>query len=289
MSARVLRCGRFELPLGRPLVMGILNITPDSFSDGGRFAQAGEAIAHAERMVRDGAAIIDVGAESTRPGAQAVGADEEWARLAPVLREMVRLNVPISVDTYRPQTMRLALDAGADMINDINALREPGAAEAVRGSKAALCLMHMRGQPATMQQAPAYVDVVQEALSMLLESAKHAGELALTTGSICIDPGFGFGKTAAHNLQLAQHLRRFAGRGYPLLVGLSRKNTLGLITGRPVHERTAASVAAALWAAHCGADIVRVHDVAETVDALKVWQACEAGTMAADPHRQPAY
>lgn len=287
LSDEPFRCGRFRLDLRSPQVMGILNLTPDSFSDGGRNAAPAAALAHAEQMLRDGAAMLDLGAESTRPGAQEIGAEQEWARLAPVLHELVGWGVPVSVDSFRPQTMRRALDAGASMINDICALREPGAADALRGADAALCLMHMQGRPATMQQAPRYADVVADVKSMLMERIEYVRKERLTKGSICIDPGFGFGKAVAHNLQLAQGLREFAALGCPLLVGLSRKGTLGQITGREVGERLPASVAAALWAAHCGARILRVHDVRETVDALKVWQAFEAGTITPVAPAQP--
>jgi dihydropteroate synthase len=275
-----LHCGRFRLSLTRPRVMGIVNLTPDSFSDGGRFYTPSAAIEHARQLLEQGADILDLGAESSRPGAQPVSAEEEWRRLEPVLREVVQWNVPVSVDTAKPQVMRAAIDAGCDMINDINGFRTPGAVETVAGSHVAVCIMHMQGEPRTMQLAPAYeqdvVHTVCSALSSLVANCQISG---ITQQSICLDPGFGFGKTVEHNLQLASRLSEVAALGYPVLVGWSRKSTLGTITGRAVGERMPASIAAALHAAAHGAHILRVHDVRETVDALKVWQALQQGSL----------
>jgi dihydropteroate synthase len=272
----VLRCGRYSLPLDRPLVMGVLNVTPDSFSDGGRFFGREDAVAHARRMVEEGADLLDIGGESSRPGAAAVTPDEELARVLPVLEALHELRVPISVDTRRPRVMREALAAGASMINDVEALEAPGALESVAASGCAVCLMHKKGDPATMQQDPRYDDVVGEVRDYLAARIAAAVRAGIARERIVADPGFGFGKTAAHNLELLQRLAEFASLGVPVLAGLSRKSTLGAITGRPVGERLAASVAAALLAAQAGATILRVHDVKETRDALAVWQAVRA-------------
>jgi dihydropteroate synthase len=264
---------RFEVDLALPRVMGIVNVTPDSFSDGGRDLAA--SLAHCERLVADGAHILDIGGESTRPGARPPAPDEEWARIAPVLAHALTLGVPVSVDTSAPEVMRRALAAGADIVNDVRALRRPGALEVLAAHpRAGVCLMHMRGdEPATMQAAPHYGDVVAEVVAFLrarLDALRVAG---ITPERVVLDPGIGFGKTVEHNLALlrGQHALRALGR--PLLVGWSRKSTLGTLTGRPVGERTAASVAAALAAVQRGARIVRVHDVRETVDALAIWRA----------------
>ena len=265
--------GRFQLDLGRPLVMGIVNVTPDSFSDGGAHADPGAAIRHAQTLVEAGADILDVGGESTRPGSLPLPQDAEWARIGPVLQEVVRWGVPISVDTYKPRTMRLALDLGVDIINDIDALRMPGAEDAVASSSAGICLMHMQGEPQTMQQQPHYADVVREVGDFLRARADAMLALGVPASRICIDPGFGFGKTLGHNLELARHLDVIVAHGYPVLVGVSRKSMIGGSSGRPVQERLAGSLAAALACVAAGARIVRVHDVAATVDALKVWTA----------------
>ena len=265
--------GRFQLDLGRPLVMGIVNVTPDSFSDGGAHADPGAAIRHAQTLVEAGADILDVGGESTRPGSLPLPQDAEWARIGPVLQEVVRWGVPISVDTYKPRTMRLALDLGVDIINDIDALRMPGAEDAVASSSAGICLMHMQGEPQTMQQQPHYADVVREVGDFLRARADAMLALGVPASRICIDPGFGFGKTLGHNLELARHLDEIVAHGYPVLVGVSRKSMIGGSSGRPVHERLPGSLAAALACVAAGARIVRVHDVAATVDALKVWTA----------------
>jgi len=254
--------------------MGVVNITPDSFSDGGRFLDPAAAIAHARKLMGEGADLIDLGAESSRPGAAAVtSADEELRRLLPVLRGL--RDLPVSVDTVRPEVMRVALAEGAAMINDINALRAPGALAAVAAADAAVCLMHMQGSPGTMQQDPSYGDVVAEVKAFLLERIESVCAGGIAAERVVVDPGFGFGKTLEHNLELLRHLREFASLGVPLLAGWSRKSSLGKITGKPAGERLAASIAAALIAAQNGAAILRVHDVAATRDALLVLAAVE--------------
>ncbi len=267
---------RFRIDLSRPRVMGIVNVTPDSFSDGGRHDEAREAIAHCERLVADGVDILDIGGESTRPGAPRVDADQEWARIADVLAAAVTLGVPVSVDTYKPEVMRRALDAGADIVNDVQALQLPGALAAVAGSGAGVCLMHMRGEPASMAEMAVYDDVVAEVGTFLAQRARAAQDSGIPAECIALDPGYGFAKTAEHNLQLLAGQRRLTELGYPLLVGWSRKRTLGELTGRPVDQRLPASLAAALRAVVAGARVLRVHDVAATVDALKVWAAVDA-------------
>ena len=269
-----LRCGRFSLSLAKPLIMGVVNITPDSFSDGGRFLDPAAALARARLLIEEGADLIDLGAESSRPGAAAVpGAEEELRRLLPVLRGL--RDLPLSVDTVKPEVMRVALAEGASMINDINALRAPGAVAAVAAADAAVCLMHMQGSPGTMQQDPHYDDVVGEVKAFLLERIESVCAAGIAPERIAIDPGFGFGKTLEHNLELLRRLREFEVLGVPLLAGWSRKSSLGAITGRPAGERLAASIAAALIAAQNGAAILRVHDVAATRDALLVLAAVE--------------
>jgi dihydropteroate synthase len=270
-----LRCGRFTLSLTHPLIMGVVNVTPDSFSDGGEFLDATCAIAHARQLIEEGADVLDIGGESSRPGAAPVSVEDELARVLPVLDGLRDATVPVSIDTVKPEVMRAALDRGATMVNDINALRAPGAAEAVVASGAAVCLMHMRGAPRTMQQEPRYVDVVAEVKAYLAERAAAAEAAGISHDRIVLDPGFGFGKSVAHNLALLRELASFADLGYPLLAGLSRKSTLGAITGRPADERLPASIAAALLAAQRGAAILRVHDVAATRDALAVQAAVE--------------
>ena len=274
-TAPGLRCGRFLLPLARPLLMGVINITPDSFSDGGRFLDTAAATEHANRLAEEGADILDLGAESTRPGAEPVTAEAEAARVLPVLDAVRGLPLPISVDTRKPETMRLALAHGASMINDINALQAPGALEAVRASDCGLCLMHMRGEPQTMQMAPAYTDVVREVKAFLAQRISVCVTAGIERERLVIDPGFGFGKSAEHNLELLRRLGELVQFGLPVLAGLSRKTTLGAITGRTPDDRLAASVAAALLAVQRGAAIVRVHDVAATRDALRVLSALQ--------------
>ncbi len=259
--------------------MGILNVTPDSFSDGGSYIDRGEALRQAERMMVDGADLIDIGGESTRPGAPPVPLDEELERVLPLIEALRGANVPLSVDTYKPAVMRRALDAGADMINDIWGFRMPGAIDAVRDSACGLCAMHMLGEPQTMQVGePRYDDVVAEVRAFLDERVSALTQAGIVRNRISVDPGFGFGKSVVeHNYTLLAHLPdtapRVDGEPLPVLAGMSRKSMLGAVTGRAASERVAASVAAAVCAAERGAAIVRVHDVAQTVDALKVWSA----------------
>ncbi len=268
---------RFDVDLSRPRVMGIVNVTPDSFSDGGRYRDASAAMAHCDALVAEGADILDIGGESTRPGAATPDVDEELARVLPVVRHAVTLGVPVSVDTSAPDVMRAALDAGADIVNDVRSLQRPGALDAVAAHpRAGVCLMHMRGEPGTMQQQAAYDDVVAEVAAFLGERARALRARGIDNPRIVVDPGIGFAKSAAHNLELLRRQRELLGAGYPLLVGWSRKSTLGAITGRPVGDRLLASLAAAVLAVERGAAIVRVHDVAPTVDALKLWHAATA-------------
>jgi dihydropteroate synthase len=269
----VLRCGCFVLALDRPLVMGVVNVTPDSFFDGGRYADAGAAAAHARRLVEEGADVIDIGGESSRPGATRVSGDEELARVRPVLEKLTDLQVPVSVDTTRPEVMREALELGATMINDITALSAPGAVEVVARSGAAVCLMHMRGEPGTMQDDPVYGDVVAEVRAFLAGRAAACVAAGIARECIVVDPGFSFGKKTAHNLRLLAHLDAIVALGYPVLVGLSRKSSLGRMTGENPADRLPASVAGALLAVQRGAAIVRAHDVAATRDALAVLAA----------------
>jgi dihydropteroate synthase len=272
-----LRCGRFKLPPGRPLVMGVVNVTPDSFYDGGRYGTPEAAIVQARRLAEEGADLLDVGGESSRPGAAPVTAEEELARILPVLAGVADLQVPVSVDTTKPEVMRAALAHGAAMINDITALASPGALEVVAASDAAACLMHMQGSPRTMQAAPTYADVVVEVRDFLAARAAACVAAGVTRDRIVVDPGFGFGKTVEHNLTLLARLGDIAALGFPVLAGWSRKSSLGRITGRPADDRLAASVAAAILAVQRGARIVRVHDVAATRDALAVLAAVEGG------------
>ena len=265
---------RHTIDLERPRVMGIVNVTPDSFFDGGRFNDPAAALAHCERLVAEGADLLDIGGESTRPGAVPPQAEEEMARVLPVLRHAVTLGVPVSVDTSRPEVMRAALDLGVDIVNDVRALQRPGALEVLaRHPRAGVCLMHLRGEPATMQAAPGYADVVAEVRAFLGERLAAARRHGIVDERIVLDPGIGFGKSAGDNWTLLRRQRELLALGRPLLVGWSRKSTLGGLTGRPAGERLAASIAAALAAVQQGASVVRVHDVAATVDALRVWQA----------------
>jgi dihydropteroate synthase len=254
--------------------MGILNVTPDSFSDGGRYFSPDAAVEQGMRMAGEGAAIVDVGGESTRPGAQGVSVDEELDRVIPIVEALSReLEVPVSVDTSKAEVMRAAVAAGAGMINDVRALQDDGAPEAAAASGVPVCLMHMQGEPRTMQAAPSYGDVVADILAFLEQRIAACRQAGIARERLLIDPGFGFGKTLAHNLTLLDRLGEFRRCGLPVLVGISRKSMLGTITGRPVEERQAASVAAALLAAERGAAVLRVHDVAATVDALAVLHA----------------
>jgi dihydropteroate synthase len=263
----------FDASHARPLVLGIVNVTGDSFSDGGRYLDGARAIAHGLKLRDDGADLVDVGGESTRPGAAPVALDEELRRVLPVVEALVREGVVVSVDTSKPEVMRAAIAAGCSAINDVNAFRAPGAIEAVASSATGLIAMHMQGTPRTMQAAPHYEDVVAEVGAFLRARARALEAAGVAAERIVIDPGFGFGKTLEHNLQLFRALPALASMGYALLAGISRKKTIGDLTGRPVEQRVAGSVAAALLAVQNGASLVRVHDVAETVDAIKVWQA----------------
>lgn len=256
--------------------MGVVNVTPDSFSDGARYLDPAAAVAHALDMVHEGADIIDIGGESTRPGAHAVPVEIEAERVVPVLEGLTGVPVALSVDTSKTEVMRIAIAHGADMINDVNAFRAPGALEALAASSAGLCIMHMQGEPRTMQLAPHYDDVVGEVGAYLNERAQAAERAGIARNRIVIDPGFGFGKTMRHNLELLRRLRELASLGWPVLAGLSRKSMLGTITGRSVESRVHASVAAALLAVVNGARIVRVHDVAATRDAIAVYNAMNA-------------
>jgi len=267
------QCGRFRLDYSRPLLMGVVNVTPDSFSDGGLFFDPQQAVVHALGLIEEGADLIDVGGESTRPGAQPIDAAEELRRVLPVLHALRDAMVPVAVDTTKPQVMRAAIAEGASVINDVNALRSPGALQTVAASLAGVCLVHMRGEPRTMQAAPHYKNVVAEVRGFLLKRLDAAVAIGIALERIALDPGFGFGKTVGHNLAVLRNLERLAELGAPVLVGLSRKSTLGAITGRPALERLPASIAAALIAVQHGARIVRVHDVAATRDALAVLAA----------------
>ncbi len=267
-----------SLKLDRPLVMGILNVTPDSFSDGGLFVSAGNLQQQIESMLQAGVDIIDVGGESTRPGSQPVALDEELQRVIPAIQLIRELgDIPISIDTTKPEVMRAAVAAGADMINDVNALRTTGAMQAVTELGVPVCLMHMLGQPKNMQQQPEYENVVQQVLSFFAERVEACVNAGVAREKILIDPGFGFGKTVQHNFQLLKKLELLHSLGQPLLVGMSRKSMLGAVTVKAVDQRLAGSLAAAVIAAMQGVHIIRVHDVAETVDALKVVQATQMG------------
>lgn len=264
-------CGKFQLDLTRPQVMGIVNVTPDSFSDGGKYCSTASAVEHGLQLIAEGADILDIGGESTRPGAQTVSLDEELRRVIPVVEALSAVSsVPLSIDTYKPEVMRAAILAGADIVNDICALREEGALEVVANSNAGVCLMHMQGVPQTMQINPTYHDVVAEVKQFLTERVDACLAGGILKERILLDPGFGFGKTTAHNVSLIQHLDRLAELGFPLLVGLSRKSVLGKIAGGDELQRLHAGLAASVISVMKGAKIVRVHDVKATVDALKV-------------------
>nr|WP_314607075.1 dihydropteroate synthase [uncultured Janthinobacterium sp.] len=270
-----LQFGRFGFNLQgtQALVMGILNITPDSFSDAGQYQHLEFAISRAEQMIVDGVDIIDIGGESSRPGAPPLPLQDELARVMPVLYALRDCGKPLSVDTYKPEVMREAILAGADMINDINGFRAPGAIEAVRDSDCALCIMHMQSVPQTMQDQPQYEDVVREVIDFLRERIDMMTAAGIARERLCVDPGFGFGKTVEQNYALLRATCRLRSElDLPVLAGLSRKSMIGAVTGRPVEQRLAGSVAGALAAVAQGAEIIRVHDVAETVDALKVWR-----------------
>jgi dihydropteroate synthase len=274
----VWQCRDRSLDLATPVVMGILNVTPDSFSDGGRFARRDTALAHARRMIGEGATIIDIGGESTRPGASPATLDEELARVIPVI-EALRAESPvsISIDTSKPEVMRAATQAGADIINDVRALSEPGAVDAAAATGAGVCLMHMRGEPRTMQDEPRYDDVVEEVSGYLAARIRACREAGMEPARIAVDPGFGFGKNTTHNLTLLKHLGRLEALGVALAVGLSRKSMLAKLTGRAIDDRIAGSVALAAIAVLNGARIVRAHDVAATLDAVRVAAATLKG------------
>jgi len=274
------RCGRFLFDFNkrsRPIVMGILNATPDSFSDGGNFRAAKDAVAHAEYMIKHGVDLIDIGGESTRPGAEPVELQEELDRVLPVIEALKDCGVPLSIDTYKAETMRQALKAGVDCVNDIWALRQDGALDAVLESHdCGIILMHMQRDPLTMQFNPEYQDVIAEVKQFLKERADLLMSKGIEHNRIAIDPGFGFGKSLEHNLAMLKHFDQFSSLTVPVLAGISRKSMLGKITGKDTNERVAASIAAAIMAANRGANIIRVHDVPETIDALKLWEAVES-------------
>jgi dihydropteroate synthase len=270
----IFNCGKFQLDLTTPRVMGIVNVTPDSFSDGGKFSATNLAVEHALKLAEEGADILDIGGESTRPNATPVSLQEELDRVIPVIEALIKqVNIPLSIDTYKPAVMQAAIAAGASMVNDVRALQQDGALEVVANSNAGVCLMHMQGTPQTMQNNPHYNDVVNDVKAFLvarLQASIHAG---VSAGRILLDPGFGFGKTREHNITLLQNLESFADLGQPLLVGLSRKSVLGQMTGNDVDARLHASIAASVLSAMKGARILRVHDVKATVEALKVVEA----------------
>jgi dihydropteroate synthase len=274
-----LRLRTITLDLHAPVVMGVLNVTPDSFSDGGRFSAPDQAVAHALAMAGEGAALLDVGGESTRPGAAPVSTAEELERVIPVIEALLASGAPpVSIDTAKPEVMLAAAEAGAELINDVQALRAPGALEAAAASGCGVCLMHMQGEPRTMQAAPAYDDVVEDVYAFLATRIEACAAAGIGLDRIVVDPGFGFGKSLAHNLSLMRHLDRFMRLGVPVLVGVSRKSMLGAVTGRPVGERLAAGLALATLAVSAGARIIRSHDVAATLDAVRM----TAAVLAAD-------
>lgn len=271
---------RFRVDLTQPRVMGIVNVTPDSFFDGARHGETAVAIAHCNRLLAEGAELLDIGGESTRPGATAPTLDDELARVLPVLKHAVTLGVPVSVDTSRPEVMRAALDIGVDIVNDVRALQRPGALACLAAHpRAGVCLMHMRGEPGSMQAEAVYRDVVQTVCEFLQDRIEAARLAGIAPERIVVDPGIGFAKTPAHNVELLHRQGELLLLGRPLLVGWSRKSTLGVITGRAAGDRLAASVAAALAAVQRGALVLRVHDVAATVDALKVWRSAASGAV----------
>lgn len=271
MVTNLLHCGRFQLDLTYPRVMGIVNVTPDSFSDGGQYAATDLAVAHAQQLIAEGADILDIGGESTRPGAEPVSLQEELRRVIPVIEALSKIStVPLSIDTYKPQVMQAAIQAGVDIVNDIRALQEENALEIVANSNVGVCLMHMQGVPQTMQINPTYADVLSEVQQFLADRVAACLAHGINKNRIMLDPGFGFGKTKEHNIALIQHLDRLTQLGYPLLVGLSRKSVLGKIAGGDELQRLHAGLAASVISVMKGAKVVRVHDVKATVDALKV-------------------
>ena len=272
----IFNCGKFQLNLNRPHVMGIVNVTPDSFSDGGKFAKVNLAVEQALKLINEGADILDIGGESTRPNAAPVSLQEELDRVIPVIEALVsQINIPLSIDTYKPQVMQTAINAGASIVNDVRALQEKGALDIVAASDVGVCLMHMQGTPQTMQVNPQYNDVVSEVKAFLQQRLALCEAAGIVKNRILLDPGFGFGKTRTHNISLIQHLASFTSLGQPLLVGLSRKSVLGEVTGNDVDARLYASVAASVVSAMVGAKILRVHDVKATVEALKVVSAIQ--------------
>lgn len=271
----VWQCGRFRLEFDVPAIMAIINVTPDSFSGDGLAGSVAMALKQGEQALLAGAKILDVGGESSRPGSEPVSLDEELSRVIPVVEALVGLGAPVSVDTVKPAVMCAAIAAGAAIINDINALRTPGALEAVVVSNVGVCLMHMQGEPRSMQQAPVYADIVGEVEAFLLERCAALESAGVDASRVALDPGFGFGKTLEHNLRLFRSMPRVRAHGYPLLVGVSRKSMLGAVTGRAVGERLPASIVSAVLAAQRGAAILRVHDVAATRDALAMWAAID--------------
>lgn len=275
-SKPIFQCGHYQLDLSRPHIMGIVNVTPDSFSDGGKFSSTELAIEHALELVAEGADILDIGGESTRPGATPVSLEDELERVTPVIQALSqKVSVPISIDTYKPEVMRQAIAAGASIVNDIRALQEPGALEVVAGSSAGVCLMHMQGNPQTMQLDPQYENVVEEVKAFLQARQQAAMDAGIGKERIVLDPGFGFGKRTVHNIALIQNLDKLTAIG-PLLVGLSRKSVLGAIAGGDEQQRLHAGLAASVISAMKGAKILRVHDVRATVDALKVVTAIQS-------------
>jgi len=276
--ARVWKAGRFDLPwcAGKPLVMGIVNVTPDSFSDGGKFLQADRAIQHARLLLEQGADILDVGGESTRPGSQGIDAEEEWSRIGDVLKELVSWNVPVSIDTMKTGVMARALELGVDVLNDVNAFRDAGALSLLAQCNAGAVMMHMQGSPRTMQQTPVYDDVVSDVKAFLEGRIEILAALNVSMSRVLVDPGFGFGKTLQHNVDLLKSTSSFSHLGAGVLIGVSRKRMIADLTGVADPElRVAGSIAAALYAAEMGAAVLRVHDVADTVSALKVWGALQ--------------
>jgi dihydropteroate synthase len=270
------RTTRFELDVSHPLVMGIVNVTPDSFSDGGLLANNAGAISHAETLVEEGAHILDIGGESTRPGATSLSADEEWQRIGPVLKQLVKWHIPVSVDTYHPQTMQRALDLGVDIVNDIWSFRQKGALDAVASSRCGLCMMHMHGEPATMQLQPMVGNVMEELSVFFQTQLALIDEVGIDQSRVVLDPGIGFGKTVEQNFEILRKQSQLLHFGQALMVGWSNKSSLGAVSGLPVDQRLVPSVVAAVLAAERGARILRVHAVAQTVAALSVWKA-EAG------------
>ena len=270
------RTTRFDLDVSHPLVMGIVNVTPDSFSDGGLHANSTDAISHAETLVEEGADILDVGGESTRPGAASLSADEEWQRIGPVLKQLVKWHIPVSVDTYHPQTMHRALDLGVDILNDVWSFRQKGALQAVASSRCGLCMMHMHGEPATMQLHPMVGNVMEELSVFFQTQLALIDEVGIDQSRVVLDPGIGFGKSVDQNFEILRKQSQLLHFGQPLMVGWSNKSSLGAVSGLPVDQRLVPSVVAAVLAAERGARILRVHAVAKTVAALSVWKA-EAG------------